>query len=136
MIKINRNPSPRELRQFVYFWLPAAVAVLGAMARWRFHAPKTALVIWSVGAVLTLAGIAIGSLRRPLYIGWMTAVYPIGWTVSHLLLLIVFCLLVTPVGLLMRLRHDPMARRLDRTAKTYWLTRPRKSGTASYFQQY
>jgi len=136
MIEINRNPSPRELRQFAAIWLPAAVIVAGAMAKWRFHSPKTAIAIWSAGALLTLLGLAIRSLRRPLYIGWMTAVYPIGWTISHLLLFIVFYLLITPIGFLMRLRHDPMERRLDRSATSYWLPRETKRDSSSYFRQY
>ncbi|HEY4641160.1 MAG TPA: SxtJ family membrane protein [Thermoanaerobaculia bacterium] len=136
MIEINRNPSPRELRQFAMIWLPAAVIVLGAMARWRFHSPKAAIAIWAAGGALALIALFASSLRKPLYIGWMTAVYPIGWTISHLMLLILFYLLVTPFGLLMRIKRDPMERKFDRSAKSYWIPRERKTGPSSYFHQY
>ncbi|MFF6909212.1 hypothetical protein ACFY9Q_25150 [Streptomyces sp. NPDC012389] len=36
------------------------------------------------------------------------------------LLLIAYYLVVTPVGLLSRLAHDPLARRWNRRADTYW----------------
>ncbi|MCF3137338.1 hypothetical protein [Streptomyces olivochromogenes] len=36
------------------------------------------------------------------------------------LLFLVYCLVVTPIGLLGRVVKDPMARRRTRGAKTYW----------------
>ncbi|MEE1754120.1 hypothetical protein [Streptomyces sp. SP18CS02] len=38
------------------------------------------------------------------------------------LLLIVYYVFVTPVGLLSRILNDPLARRWDRSADTYWIS--------------
>ena len=66
---------------------------------------------------------AIPNVRRLLYLGWMRVFYPIGWVVSHLLLAIVYYLVLTPIGLVMRLfGGDPMHRGFDRSAKL--LVRP------------
>ena len=66
----------------------------------------------------------------------MVAAFPIGWTVSHLLLGSIFYLVITPIGLLLRaLGHDPMERKFDREAKTYWIEHERAE-TARYFRMY
>lgn len=137
MIEINRNPSARELRIFVMLVVPAFFAVAGSLAYWKFHAPRVGVAVWLVGAVLMLVGLAVPNMRRPLYVGWMIAVYPIGWTVSHVILLIVFYLVITPIGLVVRLfGRDPMERRLDRKASTYWIARNTERKPSSYFRQY
>jgi hypothetical protein len=56
---------------------------------------------------------------------WMALALGIGWWVSRLLLLLSFVLLVTPLALIMRLvGRDPMARKWDPEATTYWIERP------------
>ena len=44
---------------------------------------------------------AIPALRRPIYLGWLHAVSPIGWTVSHLLLAAMYYLLIYAIGLVL-----------------------------------
>ncbi len=61
---------------------------------------------------------------------------PIGWVLSHALLAAVFYGVVLPVGLAMRLAgRDPMTRRLDRAAASYWVGRERVDGSERYFKQ-
>jgi hypothetical protein len=68
---------------------------------------------------------------------WMTAVYPIGLVIAHVLLGVVYFGWITPVGLLMRLfGRDPMHRRLDRSAASYWVRRRPASSASQYFRQY
>ena len=58
-------------------------------------------------------------------------------SVDDVLLGAIYYLLLTPIGLLMRLfRYDPMYRRFDRTAQTYWVERDTQRPKASYFKQY
>ncbi|MER7852980.1 hypothetical protein ACWEJZ_23505 [Streptomyces bacillaris] len=45
-------------------------------------------------------------------------------TLRTLLLLLAYYLVVTPVGLLSRLVDDPLARRWNRRADTYWNAPP------------
>ena len=56
---------------------------------------------------------------------------------GHVLLLLVFYGVVTPIGLVLRLAgRDPMHRKLDRAAATYWVRRPQPQGVERYFRQY
>jgi hypothetical protein len=48
----------------------------------------------------------------------------LGWVNTRLLLGLFFFLLVTPVGLVLRLvRRDPLDRKFDASAATYWKRR-------------
>ena len=134
--RVNRNPSPRELRWFGLL-LPLFVALVGAIARWQFGAPVAALGIWSVGGALATLYWLAPPLRRPILVGWMYAALPIGWTVSHLMMGVVYFAVVTPIGLLSRLvRGDTLHRRPDPNARSYWIERPRHSGTRRYLRQF
>ena len=134
--RVNRNPTPRELRGFGLL-LPLFVALVGAVARWQFDAPAAALGIWSAGGALAALYWAAPPLRRPILVGWMYAALPIGWTVSHLMMGVVYFAVVTPIGLLLRLvRGDALHRRPDRNARSYWIERPRRSGTRRYLRQF
>jgi hypothetical protein len=67
----------------------------------------------------------------------MYAAYPIGWVMSHVLLGIIYYGLFTPVGRLMRLfGYDPMERRFDGAAASYWVEREPIRDPSSYFRQF
>lgn len=136
MIEINRHPSPRELRWFGAL-LALFVATLGALGRWRFDAPGVAAGVWGVGAALVLVYFALPPLRRGIYLAWLYAAYPMGWTISHLLLLLVYYAILTPVGLLLRLvGKDPLDRRLDPDAASHWSRRAQHDEVKRYFRQF
>ncbi|MXZ71427.1 MAG: hypothetical protein F4Z04_07970 [Acidobacteria bacterium] len=135
-LRVNRNPSARDLRWFGLL-LPLFVALVGAIARWQFGAPSVALGIWSAGGVLAALYCLAPTLRRPILVGWMYAALPIGWTVSHLMMAVVYFAVVTPIGLMSRVvRGDTLNREPDRSARSYWIERPRRRGTRRYLRQF
>ena len=136
LIEIKRNPTVKDLRWFGIL-LAAFVILVGAIARWKFERPVPAQAIWTVGAVIVGVYAAIPSLRRWIYLGWLYAVFPIGWTVSHVLLAAIYFLVVTPIGFLLRLiKGDPLERAPDRSATTYWAERPKATDMRRYFRQF
>jgi hypothetical protein len=136
MIEINKDLT-RSQELTTGALLALFFGLIGAIVLWRTDATFVVYVLWSVGVALGLLYYAVPSLRRPLYLGWMYAVYPIGWTVSHVLLGVLYYLVVTPVGLVLRaLGRDPMHRRFDPAAETYWLERPARRDAKSYFRQF
>jgi hypothetical protein len=137
MIEINRNPSARELRQFAGIWLPLAAAVAGTVVANQSASWLPAGIIWTLGAVLGAAGVWRPRLVRPVFVGWITAAYPIGWVVSNLVLAMLFFLVVTPIGLLLRqVRRDPLARTFDRARDSYWEPRSASRDVGGYFRQF
>jgi hypothetical protein len=128
LIEINKNPSRRDL-----FWFGAVVAalcgVIGAIFHWKLGAPSAARGFWIAGAAILVVYYAVPPLRRPMYVGWMVLCWPLGWVMSHVILGIAYFLVITPVGLIMRaFGNDPMRRKFDRSATTYWTPHEERAG--------
>jgi hypothetical protein len=135
LLEINWKPEQRQLRQFASLWF-GFFGLIGLLCLLRKGSlPLTA--VWWVVASVGVAGVVWPAVMRPAYVVWMGLAAPIGWTVSHLLLLTVFYLVVTPVGLVMRLLgYDPLERRIDPAAKSYWIPHDPGAEPARYFKQY
>lgn len=137
MIELNLRPSNRELRWFAGLWFPVFWAIVGGLVWYRADAPGVAVAMWLAAAAVAAVGLIWPSAVRPIYVGWLIAAYPIGWTVSNLLLLGIYWLVLAPIGLVMRLAgRDPLTRRFDRQAKTYWSTRRPTDDKERYLRQY
>ena len=136
LLEIDLQPSARQLNWFGLL-LFLFFSLVGAIAFFVFDAQGVAYVLWGLASVLAIVYYAIKPFRRPLYMGWMYAVWPIGWTISHLLMAIIYFLLITPIGWIMRiLGRDPMQRKLNAEAGTYWSERRRADHVEQYFRQF
>ena len=134
LIRINPRPSAAQLRVFAVLWLIFA-GVLGAVA-WRRGATGLAEALWAAGAAVAVPGLVAPRLVRLVYLGAVYASLPIGLVVSGVLLAAVYFLVLTPIGLIMRLfGHDPLARRFEPGGATYWKPRGATRPAASYFRQ-
>ncbi len=137
LVEIKKNPSRRELRQFAGLWLPAFLIGLGVVAWHRWGSGEAVLGL----AITALLSAALGLIKpefsRKLYLGWMYAAYPIGWTVSFLVLAIIYFLILTPIGLILRgLGRQPLSLKFDRRATSYWTPRPQSPKMERYFRQF
>jgi hypothetical protein len=134
LIEINENPAKRDL-----LWFGAVVAafcgLVGALLHWKFGAPGAAKVVWAIGAAIAIVYYAAPPLRRAMYVGWMYAFWPLGWVLSHLILGVTYYLVITPIGLVLRaMGNDPMRRRFQREAPTYWT--PHEETPGGWFRQF
>jgi carbamoyltransferase len=136
LISINRNPSQSDLRQFGCLWFPLFAAIFGFVL-YRGGSQAFAYGLWGTAALSEVIGWFAPNAIKPFFVGSLYATFPIGWIVSHILMLVAFYLIVTPVGLLMRLfGYDPMQRKLDKSAKSYWIAREPVVNSKRYFKQY
>jgi len=137
MISINWHPTNRELRQFAGIWFPAFWAIVGLLVGFRTGWWHIVLPVWATVAAVSVAGLIWPRLMRPIFVAWIVAAFPIGWTVSHLLLAAVYYLLITPLGLVMRLvGRDKLQMRFDKSATSYWIPRPPPPPVSRYFRQF
>lgn len=137
VIKFDWNPSSRHLKQFAAIWFPAFAAALGGILWYRFGLRDVALAIWAAAAVLSVAGLIYTPLMRWVWIGVLFVTFPIGWVVSHVLMAVIFYLIFTPIGFIMHLAgYDPMQRRFDKNAGTYWVPRKQTEDASRYFRQF
>jgi Saxitoxin biosynthesis operon protein SxtJ len=130
------NPNRTTLRQFAVLWL----VFFGGMALWQALVRGHANLGLSIGALALVVGVA--GLTRPewvrlIYIGWMVLAFPIGWTVSQVILLIMYFSLFAPIGLIFRLvGRDPLQRARRSGIASYWSPKPAPVDVRSYFKQF
>ncbi|MBQ16089.1 MAG: hypothetical protein CMJ65_03080 [Planctomycetaceae bacterium] len=134
MIEIDWNPKQRFLRQFAALF----VLFFGAIGGVRFARgdQSTATVLWAISS-LGLVGVAWPAFMRYIYVTWMALFFPVGWTVSMVILSAIYFLVVTPIGIIMRVcGHDRCGRRPDPTATTYWKPRQPPADATRYYRQF
>ena len=132
--EINFNPDDRELRIFSVLWL-VGFGLFGALLAWR--GGTWAPAVWGLAVVGCLVGLLLPRAMKPVYVAWMVAAFPIGWTVSLVLLAFVYYVVFTAFGLVFRaIGRDPLGRSFDRKATTYWLPRPQPETIERYFKQF
>ena len=135
LLRLNRQPSRRQLRVFAAAWL-AVFGVAAARLWLAGRHPLAAEVVAAAAAAAPLLGLASTTALRWLYVALSYAVYPVGFVVSHVILAIVYYLVLTPIGLAARLAgHDPLARRPDGRATTFWRARTEPKPPESYLRQ-
>jgi hypothetical protein len=133
---ISFTPSQRTLRNFSGLW----TVFFGGMAAWQYFQrgrPMVALALGAVALTVGLVGLVKPAALRWLYVGWMVLAFPIGWTVSRVLLAVAFYGVFTPLGYLLRLvGRDPLAVRFAPEQPTYWEPKPQAAGPGSYLRQF
>ena len=79
-------------------------------------------VLWMLGLGLAAVGTILPRVLKPVYYAWMTFAILLGWVMTRVLLTIFFFLVLMPTGIIMRLvGRDPMQRKIDQAAETYWI---------------
>ena len=128
-------PSSKKLRQFAGLWLVFFVA-LGLWRAAHGHQGIGGPGLIVLGVVVGGLGVALPAAIRPIYTGWMIAAFPIGWTISLVMLAGLFYLVFTPVAAVFRLMgRDALRRRRPEALGTYW-TEHRSEDVREYLRQF
>lgn len=135
LVDVNRRPSRLEQRIFGMLFV-LFFGLAGALVLWRTGSQPAARVLWILGGSVGLIYYAVPALRWPLYVGWTRLTFPLGWLVSHTVMVLLYFGVVTPFGVVMRLLgQDPMQRRLRTGAPTYWTQLEPARDRRRYFRQ-
>jgi len=145
LIELDFNPPPRVLRQFGLIAL-VAFPLLGGVCYWRGglfgidFGSATLPVAWVLAGLGLAAGLLAGLAPRairPLYVSLLAITAPIGFVLSYVILGVLFYLVITPVGLVLRrVGYDPLKRDFEREAETYWVKVEPRASKTSYFRQF
>jgi hypothetical protein len=112
--------SHKQERQFGFLF--AAVFVIVAFwPLWPLRAPNP---YWLGGAAAwVVAALVYPRLLAPLYKGWMKFGHVLGWINARIILGLVFFVMVTPIGLIMRLLGKDLLRMRAKKSDSYWVER-------------
>jgi hypothetical protein len=125
----------RDLRKFGIL-VGGILLALGGIALWRGH--EWGYIAGGIGAVLLAAGLLVPNALRLVHKVWMSFALILGAVMSTLILGLLFYLVMTPLGLIMRLfGRDPMTRRLHAPGvTTYWVPKGQPRDVADYEKQF
>jgi len=113
--------SKKELRKFG-LTVGGAFLVLGSISWWRGHEipPR---VLWTLGTLLVIPGALFPSVLGPVQTGWMKFALVLGHFNTRIILTVLYYLVMTPVGLILRLFRDPLDRSMKDGNASQWIKR-------------
>jgi hypothetical protein len=115
--------SHKQERQFGFLFA-AVFTIIAFWPLWPLHAPN---LYWLAGAgVWVAAAFICPRLLAPLYKGWMKFGHVLGWINARIILGLVFFVLVTPIGLVMRLAGKDLLHMKTKKPASYWIRRDNK----------
>ena len=137
LIKINLHPSHKELRNFGFIAIAATLLIAVVLYMEKGLALKWCGLIIGFGLFIFLSSRLSITLTRRIYVLLVLITFPIGTTISFILMAAFYYLLLTPVGLLFRLiGRDALQRKIDTSTKTYWQPRRHHDKIERYFNQF
>ncbi|MBL8811171.1 MAG: hypothetical protein JNM43_13425 [Planctomycetaceae bacterium] len=131
-----RRPVTAKTSQQFGFLLAAVIFVVSLRESWKHGLTGFSLTIAVLAVGAALVAWSKPLVYRPIFTIWMILVFPIGWMMSKLVLLTLYFLVLTPIGLLLRWRgHDPLALAAS-SERTLWWKRPVVTRPSQYLRQY
>jgi hypothetical protein len=137
LVSLNLKPSQKQLKDFGLIGF-IMCAVIGLLLLGLDKIPAIGFVTFClVGVALYVLSRISVVLIKPVYLGMIVLTYPIGWFVSHVMMALFYYGIITPVALLFRLlNRDPLCRRYEPDADTYWIQCKQKRSAKDYFRQF
>ncbi len=116
-------------------------AVAAIVAGIIFYSNDYSLSMWvylALAVAVIFAGLArfASHLLRPLNIVWFKFSLLLFKVVNPLIMFILFALVITPAGLIMQLKADPLRSKRDRQSKTYWIEKDEELSVRSMKNQF
>jgi len=101
-----------------------------------FFRQKHAIAVNSliVSCMFFTVGLVLPILLKPIYIIWMRFAFILGWINTRVILIILFYLVFTPLGLLMRLFRIDLLERKDK-GTTYWKKKEKNGLNISNYER-
>lgn len=112
------EPSNRDMNILALLFLGIGCAIGAYVLFWKGSSNG---YFWAAGGAALGACRAVPPLFRRIYRFWVGFSIVLGYFVSRMLLTIIFFIVVLPTGIIMRMAgKDPMERKRDPEAATYW----------------
>jgi hypothetical protein len=132
---VEWHPDRAELRRFARAML-IGFFIIGVIFGIRQHqVGQATLVLWTVGATLAVAALIPG-LGRFAYLAVHVPTSLLGYVISHVILVVLYTALFTPLGLLLRITGKDLLRLKEPRGSTVWAPRTRARGAESYYRQF
>jgi hypothetical protein len=145
LLELNRTPDRATLRRFGW----VACGAFGVLALLAFEAlgpfgssparlrVPLALALGGFGVLSGMLSFLRPEANRASYLGLSILFFPLGFVVSYAALAALFFLVIGPIALLVRaFAGDPLRRRYDRSAQSYWVEAEARCPKSRYLRQF
>ena len=113
-----------ELRKFGLMFGAIIIVLFGLLIPWIADAQILVTgKAFTIGAIFIVWGLILPATLKPVYIVWMKFGAVAGYINTHIIMVLLFALIITPIGLIMRLFNDPMRRSLKDDSESYRVCR-------------
>lgn len=129
------NLDKKNLRKFgIMMGVAFLVISLLLILRHKYNGFST--IIFS--AIFFIFGFSFPSFLKPIYIIWMRFAFMLGWINTRLILFMIFYLIFTPMGLVIKLFGiDLLDRRIKKDKESYWVKKEQqKFASINYERQF
>ena len=102
------------------------------IAFWSFRGDVDQIKVWSIGfsVVFLVLGLINSKLLTPLNKSWHYLGIVLGMVVSPIVMGIIYFLVVSPIGFIMRLLGKDLLRlKFDKNIKSYWINKDKIKST-------
>jgi len=101
------------------------IAVIGFITVF-YNSPAFTYLI-PIGFTIAALGFIAPIILKPFYLVWMTLAVLLGFVSTRVILIILFYLIITPIGFVSKMfGKDPMERKIDKNSNSYWTYRENK----------
>jgi len=116
----SSQPKRKELRNFGLMF-GVIFTGIGLYQLYINTAETARMTLWVLGGLFYITGLAVPVVLKPIYMAWMKFAFVLGWVNTRIIITLIFFLVITPIGLVMRLvKGDFLAEKWDKNAETYW----------------
>jgi hypothetical protein len=131
---VKWRPNANDLRQFAVAML-VGFSLLGLIAAWRAkEIGNSSIILWGIGVSLAIAAF-IPKLGRVAYLVVYVPTSIMGYVMSNIALALMFFLVITPLGLLLRfMRKDVLKQHSKQNAA--WTPVKSEKTKDSYYRQF
>jgi hypothetical protein len=117
-MKERKIKTKKELRKFGIV-MTIAFGILGGILFWKGQFAGNYLLI--LAAFFLLSGLLSPRILNPIERIWMKVAQIISMVITRIILILTFYLVITPVGLLLRvMRKDLLQMKFEPDRKSYW----------------
>ena len=114
----NIKSEKSDLRKFG-ITIGVILLVIAGFLFWKEK--ESFQILFTFGVTLCILGIAIPFILKPIYWVWMIFATILGWIMTRVILSLLFYIIVTPIGLILRFFGKQFLElRWDKSKGSYW----------------
>jgi hypothetical protein len=126
-------PDKKGLREFGLVTGALFVGLFGVLFPWLFQFGFP-LWPWIIAGILWGLALLVPTGLKPIYHGWMFIAIIIGWINTRILLALVFYVIITPMGLIMRLLGKQPMKKFSSSVTSYRQLTPTRSRSPQHME--